>query len=293
MRGKLWAAAALAAVLAGGAARAQDLPPLPGSTLEYQSGLEQSSQGRDAEGMDLLLRACDKKDAAGCSQLAQMSEARLATVKQKRPGATQLAFAQEAARLLRRRCTPTEDRDEGCAVYSAILSQFRFGNGYQLREVILEGGRLLAARCLAGKSTPEACGYVEPNLANGTPAERAALVAWVDKGFETGCASGDSALCERGFFRKYEPAMTQELMERLFRLVQASEKGCNGGSPVICVEAGIFLYERGNEQGRAIAADFIGAACRLPPKAGERDVQKGACDAEKEVRAALAKPKAG
>ena len=152
-------------------------------------------------------------------------------------------------------------------------------------DLILEGGRYLAQRCLAGKSTPGDCNYVEPYIAGRTQAERTALANGVDQKFEEGCKNGNSTLCGQGFFRKWG-AMDEELFGRLSQLTQAAKSGCTGGSPAICVEAGVFIYQFADVQARPHATEFFAVACKLPPKPGEKNVRQDACAIEKKIREA-------
>ena len=151
-----------------------------------------------------------------------------------------------------------------------------------------EDGKFLTKRCLAGKESLLDCSDAERGLWSEEKPDRVVLAKWVDNGFEMACKKGDSELCWKGFFRQYG-SMTPEMSARLKRLADASKSGCVGGSPFICSEAGIFLARHGNATEQALAADLVGMACKLPPKAGERDVQQEACENEKIIRAAIAK----
>lgn len=279
MSGK-YLATAVAGMLAmmGSAAQAQTLPPVAGSTMEYQDGISLISLEAEDAGIDLLLNACDSADAAACAELAQIKTETFARVLSKRRNATQAAFARQAVKLLRRRCSPTDDADNACETYSVVL--WEFSNRGVHVELVVEGGKLLAGRCLAGKNTPDTCAIVERYLQT-EPTELAALENSVGRGFEHACANGDSDMCKRGFYRKISPGVSEKLAVRLLRLAQAAENGCSEGSPLICVEAGLFLYEFGNADARAYAAEFFNAACQLPANAGERDVRQGSCDFEK------------
>lgn len=282
---KFWVAALIAVF--GSAAQGQNAPPAPGTTKELQNGQYLLVTGKNSEGIALLLRACDIGDALGCAELAHMATEQFNLVADQRSGVTQSEFAKQAVQLLRRRCSPTEDFF-GCDAYLAMLSNFNYRSVHP--ELVLEGARFLANRCLAGMTKPYTCFATESFLDGGSQEERTALKSWVDIQFQQACASGDSVLCASGFSRKSSPLMSGgELGQRILRLVEPARQGCSEGSPLICVEASMFLFEHTTGQGRSLAADFMAAACRLAPKSGERDIQQAACETEKKMREAITK----
>lgn len=279
MRVKYWAMVMLTAALIATAAEAQTLPPVPGSTIEYKNGLD----GHDDEQFDLFKRACDKNDAAGCARLAGMDNETFAYIAKNRRVDSQLVFARKAVKLLQMRCTPTAERDQGCIHYFEILKGLR----REYPDLVLEGGRMLAGRCLSGMHLPRDCSRFEVLLVGGTPAENTALANWVDGRFTEACESGNGTLCAQGFARWETVDRTQALGARLLRLSNAAAKGCSGGSPLICWSAGYWLSSFANVQKQAIW--FLTKACELVPKAGEDNMQKSACFNVKKIREANAK----
>ena len=286
MRSLIGLATIAAAVLAACPAHAQQLPPVPGATPEYQAADSMYAEATQADQNRLFLSACDKGDAAGCYRLAELGDESFKAVSALRPGATKAQFAEKMVILLRPRCSETDEKDSGCEIYRTFLSNFQFTRNHW--ELVLAGGRMLARRCLAGKSPPSSCDNVEGLIAGAPPAERQALATWVDAQFEMACSTGDSATCHDGFFRQYGD-LTEEMGQRLFRLVEASIAGCEGGAPQVCGEAGSFLVRFGGPDNYDVTAEFFRLACIMPPRAGEDDIREPACKNEKLVRAEIAK----
>ncbi len=268
-------------------AHAQSLPPLPGSTAEYRAADAMFRPEQAGKRLEMMLAACQKKDAAGCYDLGQRYEEDLKAVPGMPPGATVTMFVDQSLRLAKQWCAPDKGNEDGCETYRVFLSNFQFM--HRGGDRILEGGRVLAKRCFAGKSRATDCSDVEKLLA-GAPAEQSALAAWVDTQFEAGCASGDRNVCNRGFFRQWG-GITEEMAQRLLRLVDASVTGCNAGAPSVCFEAAAFLADRARPEAYPLIADLFRAACKLPPRPGEEDVREAACKNEGLVRAAIAKGK--
>lgn len=173
-----------------------------------------------------------------------------------------------------------------CETYRVFLSNLQ---GRMSGDRFLEGGRILAKLCLAGKSRASDCGDVEKILV-AAPSEQSASATWVDKQFEAGCSSGDTNVCNRGFFRKWG-VMNEELWPRLLRLVDASAIGCTAGAPLVCGEVAEYLTKFVGPQASPRAAEFYAAARKLPTRPGKEDISKAACKIEAQVRAAIAKGK--
>lgn len=267
--------------------QAQNLPPSPGSTAEYRAADAMFRPEQAGKRLEMMLAACQKKDAAGCYDLGQRYQEDLQAVPGMPPGATPTIFVDQSLRLAKQWCAPDKGIEDGCETYRVFLSNFQFmrrgGDG------ILEGGRVLAKRCLAGKSRATDCSDVEKLLV-GVPSEQSALAAWVDTQFEAGCASGDRDVCNRGFFRQWG-GITEEMAPRLLRLVDASVTGCNAGAPSVCFEPAALLAGHARPVKYPLTADLFRAACTLPPRPGEEDVREAACKNEALVRAAIAKGK--
>lgn len=269
------------------AAHAQSLPPLPGSTAEYRAAEAMFRPEQAGKRLELMLAACQKKDAAGCYDLGQRDQEDLQAVLGMPPGAAPTIFVDQSLSLAKQWCAPNKGIEDGCETYRVFLSNFQ--SMRRGGDRILEGGRVLAKRCLAGKSRATDCSDVEKLLV-GAPAERSALAAWADKQFEVGCASGDRDVCNRGFFRQYG-GITEETAPRLERLVDASITGCNAGAAYVCFEAAAFLAGSDGPETYPLTADLFRAACKLPTRPGEEDVRDAACKNEALVRAAIAKGK--
>ncbi len=278
---------ALIAISFAATAQAQSMPPLPGSTAEYRAADGIFHPELAGKRLEMMLAACQKKDAAGCYDLAQRRTEALKAVPGMPPGATPETFVEQSLQLAKQWCAPDKGIEDGCETYRVFLSNFQFMHSGGDR--ILEGGRVLAKLCFSGKSRATDCSDVERLIA-AAPAEQSALAAWVDKEFEAGCASGDRDVCNRGFFRQWG-GITEELAPRLLRLVDASVTGCNAGAASVCFEAADFLVNHASPDGYPLAADLFRAACNLPPRPGEEDVKEVACKNEALVRAAIAKGK--
>lgn len=277
---------AMLALSLAAAAQAQGLPPVIGSTSEFQAADKMTRAENMNAWLKLMLAACQKRDAGGCYSLSEIDEARLRASPDMPPSAQPQLFADQSLDLARQRCAPEKGVVDACATYRVFLSNMQFAGKGGPR--ILEGGRLLAKLCLAGKGSASECSSIEKLLAD-APAEREMLAAWVDRQFEAGCASGDTQTCHDGFFRKWAGGVTAETWPRFARLVEASVTGCNASAPQVCGEAADFLAKFGGKENYPLLADLFARACKLPPRAGEDDVREAACKNEGIVRAAIAK----
>ncbi|MBK6708203.1 MAG: hypothetical protein IPG54_12270 [Sphingomonadales bacterium] len=267
--------------------------PAPKSTDEYKQASIRAVPFSSAEQIPFWLIACDKNDAAGCSQIAQLNSDDFNLVIATRPGATQLAFGEKAIALLRRSCTELGENVEGaCAYYHTFLSDAQFIrlSGYDAH--ILDGGRLLAKRCLAGLSDVESCEHVESLIEKASQAERDALAAYVDKGFATGCEQRNAYLCMRSLFViRYgnEKDRLRYPIARIDTRIRQIASACEAGHPNICTQLGVAVAEMYGKELYAYSAATFAIACRLPPVEGEENVQQKACIAEKELRDLIAK----
>ena len=269
-------------ILVASAVGAQGLPPIPGSTTEFQNGSLLVQQNKKDEGYALMLSACDKGDAAGCYDLVELRRYDSKKFLQLRPGISDTQIAQKTTLLLRQRCTLTQDSGSACELYRIFLSNYP--NYPDLR---LEGGRLLAARCLGGRMGVEDCEDIEEYIQSAGQVERDKLVAWVDKTYAEICAAKMVNGCVRALFRmRYGSRSYPE--ERIHARFNTVGEACNAGQPNICAEYSRAVYQIFGKAALPNAAAAMGMACRFPPSTGEQDIKQIACDAELKLRQQIA-----
>jgi hypothetical protein len=277
----VFARGALLALLGlwGVGAQAQTLPPLPGSTPEYRAGLDLSVVPQRLQAMQV---ACDKGDALACYEVGYIYHKYSNLVPAVQAGTSQAMYAR-AIRLSRQRCAPDAGVEDGCdgllRVMVSLSSVYR-------DDELLDGGRLLAHRCIAGRIGLRDCENVEALLA-ASPEERESFENWVDGQYMAACIAGDADTCGAAFYRQYK--FSKADAPRLTRYLQASVEGCNRGAPLICRMGADLLVSSTLPDTLRMAADLYARACVLAPRKGERDIREEACSAEKRTRAALPK----